>query len=102
MAGFNRLIPLGKAIRDTANARRKGAAADLRDDWKANAHVITGEYRDSIHDEDQGDNVTLVVADAPYAPFEEYGTRYRPGHPAFTPAVERARAAYPGKFGRLI
>ena len=42
------------------------------------APVVTGTLRDSIHVEDMSDG-SLVVAEAPYSAYVEYGTRYFTG-----------------------
>lgn len=56
--------------------------------WKTRAHVITGAYRASITGRHTGGALEGTVSTGlDYAYWEERGTRYRPGHPAFTPAV---------------
>ena len=100
------------------------AAEFLADQWRHNAHVVTGSYRASIyvqgHDgsdyaQRAGEARRLnpgaeVVAELPrparkgaaavgsavrHSEFEEWGTSKRPPHPAFTPAVEATRREYP-------
>ena len=87
----NRWGELKAAIRAAAQEAVLDVAQDLADDWKARVHVISGAYRDSIHLERQADGSILVTAGVPYAHIEEFGSVYRPGHPAFVPAVEQAR-----------
>lgn len=50
-------------------------------------HKITGHLHDSIHKVGLG-AARAVVAEAPYAGYEEFGTRYRPAHPYMRPAIE--------------
>lgn len=62
-------------------------------DAKGRVHVITGGVRDSGRVERQGIGYR-VVFDDPGAVWEEYGNRFRPGHPFLTPAAEAQRAPY--------
>ena len=61
---------------------------------KQRVHVITGYLKSSIHREKVGDSHHRVVVGADYGVYEEYGTRYRPPHPYFRPAVRDAKAQY--------
>ena len=51
------------------------------------AHVITGCMRDHTVAKKTGDGTAEVVSTAPYAEFEEFGTRFRPPHPFIRPAI---------------
>jgi HK97 gp10 family phage protein len=51
------------------------------------AHVITGYMRDHTVAKQMGKGWAQVVSTAPYAAYEEFGTRYRPAHPFIRPAV---------------
>jgi HK97 gp10 family phage protein len=51
------------------------------------AHVITGYMRDHTVARKMGQGWSQVVSSAPYAAYEEFGTRYRPAHPFIRPAV---------------
>lgn len=61
---------------------------------KRRVHVITGHLRDSIHRERLGYGKHRVVVGAYYGVYEEYGTRYRPPHPYFRPAVAAAKVQF--------
>lgn len=61
----------------------------IRNQAMANAHVITGTLRRSIHIEPgPGPFEVSVGTDLEYAPYEEYGTRYRGPHPYLRPAMD--------------
>lgn len=51
------------------------------------AHKITGYMREHTVAESVGENSSQVVSTAPYAEFEEFGTRFRPAHPFIRPAI---------------
>lgn len=51
------------------------------------AHFITGYMRDHTVAEQVGETSSQVVSTAPYAEFEEFGTRFRPAHPFIRPAI---------------
>jgi HK97 gp10 family phage protein len=51
------------------------------------AHVITGYMRDHTVAKQTGPLTADVVSTAPYAEFEEFGTRFRPPHPVIRPAM---------------
>lgn len=102
MAGFNRLAPLGKAIRDRAIERRREAATELRDMAKAEASVDTGDLRDSIRLIPQGDATDLVEVGAEHGTYVNNGTRKMAANPFWDRAVEQMRAKYPGYFKGLL
>lgn len=64
---------------------------------RSRVHVISGNLRDSIRATTSGRKQRTVIADATnssgdgYASFEEYGTRYRPGHPFWEPGQRAAQ-----------
>lgn len=51
------------------------------------AHVITGYMRDHTVAKKTGEGTAELVSTAPYAAYEEFGTRYRPPHPFIRPAI---------------
>lgn len=106
-------------------------AERTRDRWRAAVHVITGSYRASIFvqshtssdfaaraAEAKGLNPdAVIVAEPPkparkgaaavgsavsHAVIEELGSVHRPGHPAFTPAVEAARADLKAEIAKRV
>jgi HK97 gp10 family phage protein len=61
---------------------------------KRRAHVITGHMRNSIRRERLGYGKHRVIVGAHYGVYEEYGTRHRPPHPFFRPAVREQAAIF--------
>lgn len=59
-------------------------SGEIVDEWKSEAAVDTGEYRDSIHETEDG-----AAADADHAAFVEYGTDDTPPQPALGPTINR-------------
>ncbi len=98
----NRWSQLKSAIREAGQEAAREVAENLAADWKARVHVISGELRDSIRVERRSDGSLLVTAGVPYAHIEEFGSVYRPGHPAFVPAVEAARHTLEKTFQRVL
>lgn len=69
------------------------AAQRIADRARSLAPVDTGQLRDSIEAEGTGSaTVWRVVARAPHAIYQEYGTVNQPGTPFLTPALESERA----------
>lgn len=86
-----------QAIRDALEAstpRRVEIAEEIVVTARANAPVRTGEYRDGIHSEVDGDRVA-VVDDDPEAIYKEYGTSDTPAHAVLTDAA-RQHGKYTG------
>ncbi len=119
--GFRAYIPKLEHATEDGPAE---AAAFLADAWRANAHVITGSYVASIYTQTHDGSTYGAAAQAaralnpaaeivPELPkparkgaaavgsavrhslYEELGTSRRPAHPAFVPAVEKARRQFP-------
>ena len=61
---------------------------------KRRVHVITGRLRNSIEAHKTGARSWEVRVGAYYGVYEEMGTRYRPPHPYFRPAVEENKARF--------
>lgn len=59
-------------------------------------HVITGDLRRSIRVEPASDGTADVIAGGingvDYAPYEEFGTRFRSAHPYMRPALDAGRS----------
>lgn len=66
------------------------------------AHWITGYMRDHTVAETIDESSAQVVSTAPYAAFEEFGTRFRPAHPFMRPAIEDVKANAPKMSARDI
>jgi HK97 gp10 family phage protein len=61
---------------------------------KRRVHVITGNLKRSIHRVRLGRGHHRVIVGAYYGVYENYGTRYRPPHPFWEPAIRDARRQY--------
>lgn len=106
-------------VRHGADLFIEALAEATRDQFRDNVHVITGAMQASASvltefGSDYGENVSNAAALNPaasfapeatagpqeafvqvpvnYAAIEEFGSRFRPGHPALTPAVESVAA----------
>lgn len=66
------------------------------------AHVITGYMRDHIHAEKTGDTSAVVVSEAHYSGWEEWGTRFRPPHPFMRPAMADAAIHLPSMSAKEV
>lgn len=51
------------------------------------AHVITGYMKEHTVAKSTGEGKAVVESSAPYAGYEEYGTRFREAHPFIRPAM---------------
>lgn len=80
-----------KSARVLSTPKRRAIAGEIAEEARANAPVLTGEYRDGIHVEASGASVE-VVDDDPDSQYKEYGTSDTPAHAAMTdPARKRGR-----------
>ncbi|MEU7787662.1 HK97 gp10 family phage protein [Amycolatopsis sp. NPDC049159] len=68
--------------------RRVEIAHEAAGDAVADAPVLSGDYRDGIHVETDGDRVS-IVDDDPDAIYKEYGTSDTPAHMTLTEAASR-------------
>jgi HK97 gp10 family phage protein len=73
----------------------KQVAAKVEDTMKADAPVLTGELRDSIHSVDDGHAAVLIEADSPHAIFNEFGTVHMAAHPFMRPALHEGESELP-------
>ncbi len=76
------------AARKLSTDGRVEIAHEAAGDAVADAAVLTGQYRDGIHVETEGDRVSIVDSD-PDSPFKEYGTSDTPAHMALTEAASK-------------
>ena len=74
---------LSAALSDRLEAARLRAAQQIADQARKNAPVATGELRDSIHVDDDGN----VKASAPHSIYVEMGTSHRAATPFLAPAA---------------
>jgi hypothetical protein len=71
--------------------------------WKQRAHVDTSDYRNSIAtDFKPGMQQANVFTNLKYPYWEEYGTRFRPGHPAFRPTFQEQAPLHPKRVATEI
>jgi HK97 gp10 family phage protein len=59
------------------------------------AHVITGYMKEHTVAHKVDDTHAELISTAPYAGYEEFGTRFRPPHPFIRPAIVDARVELP-------
>jgi HK97 gp10 family phage protein len=59
------------------------------------AHVITGYMKAHTVAHKVSDTKAELISSAPYAGYEEFGTRFRPPHPFIRPAIVDARVELP-------
>jgi HK97 gp10 family phage protein len=98
----NRIPGLGPRLRSLAGRNSEQTAKGIEASAKARVHVISGELRDSIEAIHTGPYTWTVLAGAPYAGFENYGTRFRPGHPFWEPAILEHQGKFLANLDRLL
>lgn len=74
--------------RKLSTDKRVEIAHEAAGDAVADAPVLSGDYRDGISVETDGDRVSIVDSD-PDAVYKEYGTSDTPAHMALTEAASR-------------
>ena len=67
-----------------------------------NAHVITGYMKEHTVAHKVNETKSEVVSTAPYAGYEEFGTRFRPPHPFIRPAIVDARVELPNLTAKQV
>lgn len=93
---------LAKTVRSNAHREAYNFARAVEAGSKRRVHVITGRLRKSIHRVRISPGHHKVIVGAYYGVYEEYGTRYRPPHPFFRPAVVAAKAEFERKMRRVF
>lgn len=88
---------LGKNTSDTTEQ----IANDIAAIAKENAPVDTGELRDSVHVEKDGDNHAVVVG-VDYGAFVELGTSRMAAQPYLGPAAEKVRRNLAKYYKRVV
>lgn len=83
-----------REARQLSTEDRVTIAHEIAQDAVSSAPVLTGQFRDGIHVEDNGDNVA-VVDDDEDSIYKEYGTSDTPAHATLTDAARR-RGKYTG------
>jgi len=125
-----KLVALSKGMGKLADKAVDAAAAALAEDARSQTHQITGAlamsigYVSPLHDtytqrtnaasalNPRGETLptperppghsAVVAPGMAYGIYEELGTSRRPGHPYFTPAVERARQTFPQIAAKIV
>lgn len=94
--GINgRCIAQLKSLQNVGDIMPLPAAQYVAKLARKNAHVITGYMRDHTVAHKIDAKTAEVISTAPYAAYEEFGTRYRPAHPFIRPAIVDARVDLP-------
>jgi len=94
--GINgRCVAQLKSIKDVGHIAPLPMAQYVAKLAREYAHVITGYMRDHTVAKKISDKRADVVSTAPYAAYEEFGTRFRPAHPFIRPAMWDARTNAP-------
>jgi HK97 gp10 family phage protein len=83
-----------KNVRSNSAMAAYNFARNVEAGAKRRVHVITGHLKGSIHRVRIRTGVHRVIVGAHYGVYEEYGTRYRPPHPYFRPAVREAKRQF--------
>lgn len=85
--GLKALDALGDNMEDIIDKTLENATSAMVADAVRIVHVITGNLQSSIDNEKVDEGHYQVKAMAPYAGYEEKGTRHREGHPYLEPSV---------------
>lgn len=93
---------ISKRVVSNSNKAAYDFARNAEAGAKRRVHVITGHLRDSIGRVRLGPGSHLVRVGAYYGVYEEYGTRYRPPHPYFRPAVAAAKVQFEKDMKRVF
>lgn len=112
---YNRTKVLQGEIRDTAERVVRKTALDILNDAMHLAPVDTGALKNSLAPGGPGNIFDMAVGSrggrnivatigtsVPYAPHQEYGTRFMAAHPFLIPAVERNRAVFIAAMSHLL
>ena len=97
-----RCIAQLKALQNIGDIMPLPSAQYVAKQARAYAHVITGYMREHTVAKKTGENTAEVVSTAPYAAYEEFGTRYRPAHPFIRPAIADAAIYLPGMTAKEV
>ncbi len=96
VTGLNgRCIAQLNSLKDVGHIMPLPAAQYIAKRAREYAHVITGYMRDHTVAHDKGNGEAEVLSTAPYAEFEEFGTRFRPPHPFIRPAIADGKREIP-------
>ena len=85
---FNKIRGFAATIKHVSEESVEAAADVAKDYAQSHVQVKTGETRDSIHTEVEGESVHLIASGA--ALFLEYGTIHMRAFPFMRPAMDEA------------
>jgi HK97 gp10 family phage protein len=90
-----RCIAQLKSLQNVGHILPLSSAQYVAKQARGYAHVITGYMKEHTVAKQTGEGKAEVVSTAPYAAYEEFGTRYRPAHPFIRPALADAAIHLP-------
>ncbi len=99
---FNDLDKIAAELRPKASEIVAKAAADIEARAKQVVPVDTGNLKNSIQTEMDGDLSASVGTNVEYAPYVEYGTSRMAAKPYLTPAAEAVRSGFTEAMKGLI
>lgn len=97
-SGGGGFADMGASIESVSAEDAYNFARRVTSGYRERVHVITGNLKKSIKTEKVAEGHHRIVVGEYYGVYEEYGTRYRPAHPAFVPALEEAKAIWRQQF----
>lgn len=96
-----RVIAQLNSIQNVGEVMPLPAAQYIAKQARGYAHVITGYMRDHIHAKKEGESA-VVISEATYSGYEEWGTRYHPPHPFLRPAMADGAINLPGMTAKEV
>ena len=100
--GTKRLTALASKVSQNSSNLAYHYAQRVEGGAKRRVHVITGRLKASIVRTRISRGHHRVTVGMHYGVYEEFGTRYRPPHPYFRPAVAAARLQYDREKKRIF
>lgn len=100
--GPKHIASIQKRVQSNSSKAAYNFARSATASAKRRAHVITGNLKRSIHWVRLSEGKFVVRVGAYYGVYEEYGTRHRPPHPYFRPAVVEAKADFMRDMARVF
>lgn len=91
---YNAIPSIIKTVQSNSAQNAYNFSRRVQTSARRRAHVITGNMKRSIKSERISYGKHRVIVGAHYGVYEEYGTRYRPPHPFFRPAVNENKALF--------
>lgn len=97
----NRFAEIAAKMRPEMQEIKRNSADQVELHAKALAPFQSGDLRDSIHIEEDGNDFAVLVG-VFYGHFLEFGTRHAPAHPYMKPARDAVYPSFEDALGRLI